>query len=262
VVTEVRSKEEEYFMDDVGQYLSMLAEEYKSLRDESKQASINMFAALRWGAAVLGVVIVAGFAQWNKQHDVVLLIFYVVVPILSGMSMFLWLGEAARFKRVGDYICLIEQKAGMILDEFKSQYGIKGKWGKLQVEIEKNLSIQHSVLDMSDPLSWEQWLRDMKGKSITEGHLSLIYLIRLAFFPLTMFFSLFTATYYVLTHPKFIPPLLFPLERFIPETKTGVLILIVAWLVIFTFFMLIAGIIAWRLNVKTKPTIRTLSETK
>lgn len=35
-------------MDDVKQYLSLLAEEYKSLRDESKQASINMFAALRW----------------------------------------------------------------------------------------------------------------------------------------------------------------------------------------------------------------------
>jgi len=48
-------------MDNGIHYLSILAEEYKSLRDESKQASINMFAALRWGAAVLGVVIAAGF---------------------------------------------------------------------------------------------------------------------------------------------------------------------------------------------------------
>ncbi len=45
--------------------------------------------------------------------------------------MFLWLGEAMRFKRVGDYICLIEQKVGMILDNFKQQYSIKEKFSNL-----------------------------------------------------------------------------------------------------------------------------------
>lgn len=249
-------------MKNAEQYLSLLIEEYKSLRDESIKTSENMFAALRWGAAVLGVVIAAGFTQWNKQHAVVLLIFYIIVPLLSGMSMFLWLGEAVRFKRVGDYICFIEQKAGMIIDDFKSQTNINEKWKMLQQEIEKNLLMHHSTLDMSDPLVWEQWLREMKGKSITEGHLTLIYLIRFSFFPILMILSLLFATYYTLSHPKYIPPLFSPLKNCVPEPKNGIYILISSGLIIIIFSMLIAGIIIWRVKKKTKSTIRTLSESE
>jgi len=243
-------------MDDVKQYLSLIAEEYKSLRDESKQASINMFAALRWGAAVLGVVIAAGFTQWNKQHVIVLLTFYVAVPLLSAMAMFLWLGEAARFKRVGDYICLIEQKAGMVLDEFKRQYAIKEKWAELQKHIEENIVISPSSLDLSDPLAWEQWLKDMKGKKLTEGHLAWIYRIRLAFFPILMLFSFLTGTYYVLTHPRFIPTWLIPFENLVPETKTGVVILILSSILIIFTAVLMAYIIGRKLDVKTKSFVR------
>lgn len=249
-------------MDDAKQYLSILAEEYKSLRDESKQASINMFAALRWGAAVLGVVIAAGFTQWNKQHAVVLLTFYIVIPFLSAMTMFLWLGEAARFKRVGDYICLIEQKAGMILDVFKQQYGVKEKWVGLQKQIEEKIAISHSSLDLSDPLAWEQWLKDMKGKGATEGHLAWIYKIRLAFFPLLMFFSFLTGTYYLLTHPRFVPSWLAPFGSFIPEAKNNALILLLLSILIIFTTTLMAFVIGRRLDVKTEPIIRNQSEHK
>ncbi len=249
-------------MDDVKQYLAMLAEEYKSLRDESKQASINMFAALRWGAAVLGVVIAAGFTQWNKQHAVVLLTFYIVIPVLSAMTMFLWLGEAARFKRVGDYICLIEQKAGMILDEFKRQYGVREKWESLQSQIEKSIQISHSSLDLSDPMAWEQWLKDMKGKGPTEGHLGWIYKIRLAFFPLLMLFSFLTGTYYVLTHPIFVPLWFAPLVRFLPKAKTNTVILIVLSIIIILATTIMAYMIGLKLDVKTEPIIRSQSGKK
>lgn len=247
-------------MNDGKEYLSILAEEYKSLRDESKQASINMFAALRWGAAVLGVVIAAGFTQWNKQHAVVLLIFYVVIPLLSAMAMFLWLGEAARFKRVGDYICLIEQKAGMILDIFKQQYAVKERWGPLQKQIEEKIAISHSSLDLSDALAWEQWLKDMKGKGTTEGHLAWIYKIRLAFFPLMMLFSFLTGTYYVLTHPRFVPSWLAPLGNFIPEAKTRAVILLILSIIIISITSLMAIVIGRRLDVKTEPIIRNQSK--
>ena len=239
-------------MEDLMIYLSILTEEYRSLRDESKQASINMFTALRWGAAVLGIVITAGFTQWNKQHAVVLLTFFILVPILGAVAMFLWLGEAARFKRVGDYICLIEQKAGMVLDEVKQKYGIKERWEKFKEPLENSISISHSALDMSDPLAWEQWLRDMKGKSVTEGHQIWIYKIRLSFFILLMAFSFLIGTYYVLTHPRFTPYVLIWLERCIPEVKIKVVILILVSIVI----ILTTGIIAFRigrkLDVKTK----------
>jgi len=243
-------------MDDIKLYLSMLAEEYKSLREESKQASINMFAALRWGAAVIGVVIAAGFTQWNKQHAVVFLIFYIVIPILSAMTMFLWIGEAIRFKRVGDYICLIEQKVGMIFDEFKCKYAIKKKWVVLQEQIENNIAISHSSLDLSDPLAWEQWLKDMKGGGITEGHLAWVYKIRLAFFPLLMFFSFSTGTYYCLTHPRFIPKWLTPVVSFVTKTKNNVGILILLSLLIILTATLIIIVIGRKLDVKTNPIVR------
>lgn len=252
-------------MDDAKQYLSILAEEYKSLRDESKQASINMFAALRWGAAVLGVVIAAGFTQWNRQHAVVLLTFYVVIPLLSAMAMFLWLGEAARFKRVGDYICLIEQKAGMLLDIFKQQYAVKERWAPLQKQIEDKIAISPSSLDLSDPLAWEQWLKDMKGKGTigtTEGHLAWIYKIRLAFFPMIMLFSFFTGTYYVLTHPRFVPSWLAAFVNFIPEAKTRAVILLILSIMIISVTTLMAFVIGRKLDVKTEPIIRDQTKTK
>lgn len=164
------------------------------------------------------MVIGAGFSLWNKQHAVVLLIFYVVLPVLSAASMFLWLGEAARFKRVGDYIRLLEQKASLLLHDVIAKSVLKDNWPALQKQMETNLQMSHSSLNLSDPLIWEQWLRDMR-KSVLEGHLSLIYLIRLSFFPGVMLFSLLTALYYTLTHPRLVPPFLKGFETYVPDEK-------------------------------------------
>jgi len=246
-------------MNELEQYLSILKEEYKSLREESKQASINMFSALSWGAAILGILISVGFSQWNKQHAVVLLIFFIVIPIISAIDMFLWLGEALRFKRVGDYICLIEQKVGMILDEFKQQYPIKEKWAYLQRQIEKSIGISQSSLDLSDPLAWEQWLRDMRGKAFTEGHLFWIYIIRLAFFPLIMLTSFLTGTYYVITNQELTPTWLMLLGKFIPKTKDNVLILMFSSILIIFISLIIAYVSLRKLNIRSKPFIRNKS---
>ena len=108
-----------YNTENLTQYLSLVIEEYKSLRQESIQSNINMFTTLRWGIAIIGVLFVAGFANWNQEHAVVLLVFYILIPAFSTMTMLYWIGEIIRFKRVGDYICFIEQKTGMIFDELK-----------------------------------------------------------------------------------------------------------------------------------------------
>jgi hypothetical protein len=100
---------------DVARYLTLVTEEYRTLRDESTQATINMFAALQWGSAIIGVVTAAGLTQWNEKHGVVLLVFAVVIPALALMTMFLWLGEAARLNRAGDYLCFVERKVGLLL---------------------------------------------------------------------------------------------------------------------------------------------------
>jgi len=242
-------------MEDIKEYLSIVAEEYKSLRDEIKQASINMFSSLNWGAAILGLVIAAGFTQWNKQHAVVLLIFFIFTPLFSAMTMFLWLGEAVRFKRAGDYICLIEQKAGMVLDDVKQKYSIKENWDQLKRHIEESIRIPSTSndLDLSDPLAWEQWLKDMKGKGPTVGHLAMIYKIRLGFFILLMSFSFITGNYYVFTHPKFIPSWLLWVAKAIPEPRNGILILISSSGIIILAAILVAIGIGRNLDVHTKP---------
>lgn len=246
-------------MTDPRNYILVLLEEYKSLRDESKQASINMFTALQWGAAVLGVIIAAAFTQWGKQDAVVLLTFYLVVPILSATAMFLLLGEATRFKRVGDYICLIEQKASLVLDEFKTINNIERNWQRIETDLLDSLQMSHSELDLSDPLAWEQWLRVMRSKRTTEGHIGWIYKIRLGFFLLLMVLSFAIATYYALTRPRFLPDSWRSnIRQIMPEPYIKVLIL----LGISLTFILTTGLLAYqygkRLDTNTKAFRRNL----
>src|SRR5436190_7976737 len=96
-------------------FLDLVKEEYRTLRDESKQATINMLAAIQVGASVIGALIYAGFSQWNTSPSVVLFVFFLIVPVLGAVSMFVWVGEAIRMKRVGDYLCIVEQKASFAL---------------------------------------------------------------------------------------------------------------------------------------------------
>ena len=52
-------------------FLDLVKEEYRTLRDESKQATINMLAAIQVGASVIGALMYAGFSQWNTSPSVV-----------------------------------------------------------------------------------------------------------------------------------------------------------------------------------------------
>ena len=95
-------------------YWKMLGEEYKTLREESRQISVNMFVALQIGTALVAVVMAAGFSVWGEDHTAVIVIFFVLVPLLGSLALFLWLGEMLRFKRVGDYLCFVEAKVGKL----------------------------------------------------------------------------------------------------------------------------------------------------
>ncbi len=243
-------------MEEQKNYLSILAEEYKSLREESRQASINMFTSLQWGAAIIGVIIAASFTQWNKEHAVVLITFLFIVPLLCAIAMFLWLGEAARFKRVGDYICLIEQKVGIVLQDFKDKMELKQKWEFYRNKIEDNLSMSRDNMDFADPLTWEQWLKNMKGKKATEGHMKIIYAFRMALFILIMFTSFIIGVYYVFTHPKFIPAWATDLSISLPSVKINITILLIVSIALITISSGLAFKLAKRLDVKTKPIFR------
>ena len=175
--------------DAIRTYVALASEEYKTLRDESKQASINMWTAMQWGSALVGITIGVGLSQWNAPNPATALAFDVVVPTFSALTMAFWLGEAARFKRVGDYLCLIEQKLSLLLDEHHLiPEVLRTRWPQLQRDAELALHLRrtdtlfHEELILRDPLSWEQWLRRRKGRSVIDGHLSKLYAIRLGFF--------------------------------------------------------------------------------
>jgi hypothetical protein len=257
------SLKEVSWMDEVKLYLSLVVEEYKTLYNESTEAGKSIFTTLQLGVAILGVVMAAGFTQWNKQHAVVLLTFYILIPLIDAMIISLWLGAVAKIKKAADYKILIEQKVGMVLDEFILKNEIKRKWRLLQEKIEEKLSIPHSKVDLSDPFAWEQWLKEEwlmkeKEKNRTKVAVLLGYTFNVIFFPLVMVFSFLTGTYYVLTHQELLPAWLTWLKNLVSVgSATKVTILMVLSIIIMLGSILVAGIIRRKLYVKAESIIRS-----
>lgn len=170
-------------------YLTILIEEYKSLRDESKQASINMWMAMQWCAAIVGVVVGAGLIQFSRENPVpAVLAFGLAAPMLTSLSMVFWIGEAVRLKRVGDYIFILERKIALIMSTMNEIPAVVyKKWPQIQANLETALGIpahshNKSALPLLDPLSWEHWLRVQRQGFFSNGHLSFLYSMRLGFF--------------------------------------------------------------------------------
>jgi len=168
-------------------YIALATEEYKTLRDESKQSNINMWTAMQWGGALIGVTIGVGLSQWTAPSPVTPLAFDIVVPTFSAFIMIFWLGEAARLKRAGDYLCLVEQKLSLLLENSMPQV-LRSTWPEIQRRAELALHLREDDptedddLVLADPLAWEQWLRLRRGRSIIDGHLEKLFQLRLAFF--------------------------------------------------------------------------------
>jgi hypothetical protein len=166
-------------------YLSTMLEEYKTLRDESKQAIVNMFAALQLGAGFVGVVLAAGFTQWGKSAAITVVVFMVIVPLLATFSMFIWLGEAIRLKRAGDYLAFLEQKVGLLFSTSGAEpHPMKERVRLLQKEVETKFGLMSSPIDLIDPLGWEQWLRNTRSHAKVfepSGYQLFPYVVRLLF---------------------------------------------------------------------------------
>jgi len=89
--------------EDEKKWLSLVMEEYKSVRQESLDAGNNAQYILRFGIATIGVVISAGLNLWEKSPipDFVFLVFN---PILCYLILTMWIGEFARRIRAGHFI--------------------------------------------------------------------------------------------------------------------------------------------------------------
>lgn len=150
-----KDKEDQAFKN----YINVTLEEYKTLRNESRQCSANIFTALYIGFGAIGVLGAVGFPLIAVAETVSsgLIIFGLFIPILATGISFIILGEATRFKRVGDYICFIEIKLSSLFNEIP-QKKIEN-WTSYQKIIENKLSFPHVSINLSEPLIWERWLK-------------------------------------------------------------------------------------------------------
>ncbi len=97
-------------------WLSLVIEEYKTAREESLDADNNAQSILKFGIAIIGVVISLGFNFWDK-NPIPDFIFLVFNPILCYLILTMWIGEFARRIRVGHFI--IEEVEKKVNRRFK-----------------------------------------------------------------------------------------------------------------------------------------------
>ncbi len=90
--------------------INALLEEYKTLRDESLQAINNQLSVLKMGTGAIGLLIAAGFSLWESEIKLAVLIFITFLPLVSYLSLIIWIGEFERMIRVSRFLAGLEKR--------------------------------------------------------------------------------------------------------------------------------------------------------
>ena len=189
--------------------LSTILEEYKTLRAESLQISSLMITILQMGVAVAGVLFGSAIVAWsNEKPEVKIAAFYVlylIIPLFVYFVGVLWAGEAFRFKRVGDFISVVEIKIEIFYRKIYEDNRIPDLWIDVQRQIEDKLAIDHSNLNLIKPLAWEQWLKSLSNSPLTSsaGHLKIIYAMRILVWLCIPIFSAVVGIFLALSSNKY-----------------------------------------------------------
>jgi hypothetical protein len=188
-------------------YLALLVEEYRTVVGLGNQASANSFSILQWGSAAVAVLVAAAFSQWRKHDAAVELVFLGAVPFLSCAIMLFWLGELARIRRLGDFLCVVELKSALLLGERRDALRHLGtgtpedNWAEHRERLGDQLSLRFPVDIGADPMTWERWLKQLRNErgGATFGHLSWVYRLRLALYPAVAIGSVIVGGFYGFT---------------------------------------------------------------
>ena len=90
------------------QWLDVAMEEYKTLRQEVQTSLTAQHTILSFGTATLGLVFGAAVNLWDEELAPIVL-FSLLIPLLSGLVLLMWLSEAMRMVRAGNYLAVLEQ---------------------------------------------------------------------------------------------------------------------------------------------------------
>lgn len=97
-------------------WLPIILEEYKSLREESLDAGNNAQSVIKFGMTAVSFVVAAGINVWSL-NPLPTLVFLIFIPLLCYLILTIWVGEFARRMRAGKFIIdHIEKKVNIICD--------------------------------------------------------------------------------------------------------------------------------------------------
>lgn len=117
--------------------MSVLLEEYRTLRAESLAALDAQHSVLSFGVAAMGLFLGGAAALWDKEATLAAVAFVAIVPGLANVVLVAWGTELKRMKRVGDFLGRSDD-------------------GRLSLERQINALLPAGV---EVGLSWEFWLQ-------------------------------------------------------------------------------------------------------
>ena len=92
--------------------VSVALEEYRALREEIIASLSMQQTVLSFSTLALGGLALAGLHELRSDGDpaLALLIFLLLLPLVSYVTLFIWLGEYARTTRAGLFLSGLEQR--------------------------------------------------------------------------------------------------------------------------------------------------------
>jgi hypothetical protein len=105
--------------------IEIILREYDTVRSESLNTMSNRFQVVAFGLATLGALTAGVFAFGDRAQNptFVLLSLNYLIPAISILVLFIWLGEVNRMNRAGLYIYYLEQEMN---DYVKNSMKISG----------------------------------------------------------------------------------------------------------------------------------------
>ena len=92
--------------------LSVLIEEYKTLREEAITALKLQQAVVRYSLATIGVLVAVSFSIWDKSYSQY--VFFVLIPLCCYFGLTVWMGEVGRMMRAGNRVAVVESKVNIL----------------------------------------------------------------------------------------------------------------------------------------------------
>lgn len=112
-----------------GQILTMVLEEYKTLRTEVISAVDRQHSVTYWGVSGVALIVAALASSWDRLHrfpNLVVAIIMWVIPAVVTMYVVTWIHVIAKISSIGWYLHHIEEKVARLVrvSEIRQAYDL------------------------------------------------------------------------------------------------------------------------------------------